>query len=789
MNTKDIISVYEIIKNEYYQLQYKFGQSDKTTVQDVKKYLEEQSFYRHTDLSDDVVNIIHNYIKFNFDNDFLQNKTIETIRNLPPQEQMTSIIEFMKNRIRLNLKDVLSKEEKVQLLDNLNNISEEDMAYRNTFLYLIADPKEMADYINSNGKNKNLILEDCIKDYNNATSVVKELNDDFDKANICIELCINDPELLKDIKDSYLRSLILTNETYARENQIDYKKQALDLLEYYKEAKSKFEKLGTEEEKTELVMSLKDNDMKIEFLKSIKNKENRTKIIDSLKNEVSPELKSKVDLVQKMITEFFEDSLGKDFTDEKKERMEMTFKRTDIKYSDDLEPESFGISRYYFNDILMNTRMANNTSKMLQFLVHEYGHMLSNFHGKEYKYFSGNSNIIEEGTQDLFAEMVINHYLEKHGSIELDGKKVRMDYPIEYYSGYDIENGWQRTILYCAHKDGLDMQALAEYQLGDKSKYVELVFGKEIANQRPRDEYGNIDINTSTKEIYNAHKEEFKQVDRDSIYYRRNWILPTLELQARLEEKGVDILNIDEGKYLCKYVASKYFDEKKLYEIDSQELQEFVDMVEKNRGSNIVDYDKFANHTISTLEESDMQDYSFEILKNSNIIWHNVSRAGTNMETKLSRCFKIEEEKVFEGQSIAVSLSKYKQLIPTYIKNYSENRQVTANEIILDAVKDLQYAYLDQLDQALEEDREGTIKALTETGDSEIWLDKDISEVLDKHGIVLEISPKRQSNYSVDDVTKIAIKGKFTLGEIEGLGISLESTKESESIKSYETRL
>ena len=266
----------------------------------------------------------------------------------------------------------------------------------------------------------------------------------------------------------------------------------------------------------------------------------------------------------------------------------MTFKRTDIKYSDDLEPESFGISRYYFNDILMNTRMANNTSKMLQFLVHEYGHMLSNFHGKEYKYFSGNSNIIEEGTQDLFAEMVINHYLEKHGSIELDGKKVRMDYPIEYYSGYDIENGWQRTILYCAHKDGLDMQALAEYQLGDKSKYVELVFGKEIANQRPRDEYGNIDINTSTKEIYNAHKEEFKQVDRDSIYYRRNWILPTLELQARLEEKGVDILNIDEGKYLCKYVASKYFDEKKLYEIDSQELQEFVDMVEKNRGSNIV---------------------------------------------------------------------------------------------------------------------------------------------------------------------------------------------------------
>ena len=110
------------------------------------------------------------------------------------------------------------------------------------------------------------------------------------------------------------------------------------------------------------------------------------------------------------------------------------------------------------------------------------------------------------------------------------------------------------------------------------------------------------------------------------------------------------------------------------------------------------------------------------------------------------------------------------------------------NAIIIKQVEDLQYAYLDQLDQALEEDREGTIKAITEAEDSEIWIDKSIAEVLDKHGVVLESTPKTQGNYSVDDVTRIAIKGKFTLGEIEGLGIALESTKESESIRNNETR-
>lgn len=158
------------------------------------------------------------------------------------------------------------------------------------------------------------------------------------------------------------------------------------------------------------------------------------------------------------------------------------------------------------------------------------------------------------------------------------------------------------------------------------------------------------------------------------------------------------------------------------------------------------------------------------------------------MQEKFGKCFSVEQEKVYNGQDIGESLKKYRELIPAYLQKYSKNKNKGSNELILEYAKDLQYAYLDQLDQALEEDREGTIKAITEAEDSEIWIDKSIAEVLDKHGVVLESTPKTQGNYSVDDVTRIAIKGKFTLGEIEGLGIALESTKESESIRNNETR-
>lgn len=791
MNTKDIIIADKIIRYENYQFRRLFGQANEVTIQDVRKYLEEDAFSPYEDLSDDALKLIYSYIESDFNYQVIETSAIEAIKELSPKEQISSIISLTKGGINLNYRELLSKDEKKLLFDNMREFPEEYIDDRNYYINQIAYLEDMIDYINLNGKNKEILAEELLTDIKsnpNLKDFIMQLDDDFEKAKMCVKLGIRDKNIVEEIEDAYLRIAVLTNGEFIEGYSLDFKKEFLEDIREYKESKEKLDKLETEEEKTEYIITLSDNDMKIEFLKSIKDKDNRDKIIDSLQNEIQPELKNRVELVQKMITEFFEDSLGKDFTDEKREIMEMTYKRTRIVYSEMLERNTNGTARYYMDDILMNPKNARNPNLQIEYLIHEYGHMFSNFYGKECGYFAGESKALEEGMQDLFSELVINHYMEKHGSIELDGRKIRMDYPLVSHSRYHKENGWQRTMLYPLQKEGLDIIALAEYQLGDKNKYLELTLGKENAEKKQRDSFGNPNINTSQREIYEAHKESFKDIDRTSIYYTRNWLLPAIELQTRLEDKGVDLLDLSNGIYYCKYIAKEYFEDRELYEIDSEELQFFVDAVTRNRDTNMIDYDDFANDMIHRLSETDLEEHSYEILKNSDIIWYKLESSGIEMQEKFGKCFSVEQEKVYNGQDIGESLKKYRELIPAYLQKYSKNKNKGSNELILEYAKDLQYAYLDQLDQALEEDREGTIKAITEAEDSEIWIDKSIAEVLDKHGVVLESTPKTQGNYSVDDVTRIAIKGKFTLGEIEGLGIALESTKESESIRNNETR-
>lgn len=324
---------------------------------------------------------------------------------------------------------------------------------------------------------------------------------------------------------------------------------------------------------------------------------------------------------------------------------------------------------------------------------------------------------------------------------------------------------------------------LAEYELGDKNKYLEMVLGKEIASKKTKDYFGNSQIMTSAEEIFNAHRDEFRNIDKDSIYFRRNWLLPEYILQNRLEDKGINLLHRPEGRYICTYIASQYFNDRRLYEIDPAELTEFIDLVEKQNEDCIVGFNDYKNEVISSLTEEELASHSMEILKNSSIVWYDLYNAGVAMEEKWSKCFDAEVKKVEEGQTLTESLKKYKEIIPVYKGMLTREKNMSANNLfVLDKVEELQYTYLEQLDTALQTDREGTIKVLT-TGEPELWIDKNIAEVLDKHGIILENEPKKQEHYSTADITRIAIKGKFTLGEIEGLGIALENTKESESIK------
>ena len=109
---------------------------------------------------------------------------------------------------------------------------------------------------------------------------------------------------------------------------------------------------------------------------------------------------------------------------------------------------------------------------------------------------------------------------------------------------------------------------------------MEIVYGKEIANSKPRDEFGNPDVNTNYSEIYNAHSDSFENVDHNSIYYRRNWLLPAFELQKRLPD--INFFELNDGEYYnCSFVANKYFNNRKVFEIEPEELSKFMGLFRK----------------------------------------------------------------------------------------------------------------------------------------------------------------------------------------------------------------
>lgn len=638
-------------------------------------------------------------------------------------------------------------------------------------------------------------IQEASNDFEKTISICKRFSSSYPIATVCLKINEAPAELLPYISDDYIRSLVIKNRSYFKIWEKDISEENLDLLQEYRETVTKLLKTDDEQERTDNICKLQDNDMKIQLLKLVKDKQNRKKIIESLKNQVTPEIASEVNFVQKMITEFWEDTLGENLTADKREVIEMVFNRTNVKLDESLPFEVNGRSHTFHNLIRMNPKQRGNTIGVIKNLLHEYGHMFSNFHAKETTYTNGYCLPFEEGTQDLFSEMVINHYIEKHGNIlELEDKKVKVRYPFISFSAYDPENALQRTILYSLEKTGEDKLALSEYQLGDKNKYLEMVVDKETADKKKKDDFGNPKLDFSEEEIYYAIGDKITDIDTTSAYYQRNSLLPKIYLQNMLDkEKQSNIYLFSGRKYTCKDVALEYFKDKKIYEIEPEGLEKFIEMVETIGEDTIEKIDEFADDEIKSLGENELTENSFEILKNAKVLYSRLENVGEYVEPKLGISITAEQEKAKNEQDILETVRKYREIIPGYKKFLLKNQKKSSNVFLLERIEDLQFTYLEQLDKALQEDRTGTIQALTGNRKAEIWIDKDIAEILEKHGIALESEPqKRIANddsrntlrkriFSTGDVINGAIKGKFTLDEIGGFGILLESPHKGEN--------
>lgn len=298
----------------------------------------------------------------------------------------------------------------------------------------------------------------------------------------------------------------------------------------------------------------KDNEAKLEFLKEFKDKESRDKIINSLEHKVSPDLFRIVYLAQRMTREFIKD-VYINVPDSKLEAIEITFNRTNIIINK--LPENYNMEvDSKTNTITIQEKRSHNQSKLLGYILHGYAHCFSNMNLDEEK-----DTILEEGNADIFTDLVVNNYIEKH-PFENIGFHIKKDYTLE--TAYTESDSIIRSRMYVLEKLKIDKKMLLEFLLGDKEKYLKNIFNGAQKN----DEF-------NLNEFYEKNKFALQDINRESIYYRKNTILPMYILQEKIPAE-----NILEKEYSQLDLIKKRFNYERINKINADELDDFINIMQ-----------------------------------------------------------------------------------------------------------------------------------------------------------------------------------------------------------------
>lgn len=771
------VELYNALKQLY---MYKYEYSD-VTRENVADWAKKVLWF---ELDEKEIEIAYVYLNEGDEkgNQALSDMITEEFSKMTKEERVDKFLEFLSSGeyepIMFN-----AIENKADILDKLGDMT--DFGLINSVMnYMSVDV--IADYLEGNGPGR-MALEDFVCRMGSVpfiNELFDKMQSDTNKSIILLHSGLSSIEknkILPTIENEYLRNQIIRA---VSDNTGSFEIGELEenILNYnsHVEALSEME---DESQKAEYIAMLEDYDLRVHFLNDIKLRENRDAIINSMEVEHDPKIKSQVELVQQMLTELFEDTLGEDFDENKRDLMNVVFARTSVSYAE-LENGVNGRANHLIDTILINSRHERNISRTLSFLIHEYGHLFSQSKFRTTGY--NPSHAIEEGAQDLLAEMAINHYLEKHKEIVLDGKKVRMEYPHLSYSGYKSENVWMRTALSTLVDEGKDIEAFSEYLLGDKLKYLELVYGPDYASQVEIDAFGNPDINTSYTALYQLHKEKNCKVDENSVYARRNPLLPAFEIERKVNEYGESVLS--GGKYRCSYVAKLILGDKKLYDISREDMEAFSNLYIAQEEFVVAEYDEYSNAKINELTDEDIENHSFEILNVSIPLWKRLQTAGNNMEYVWNQSFSREIDKINEGQSLEESIEKYKKIIPDFLSMLSRT-DVDTNVYIMDMVQDLQYAYLGQIEQAINDGKtEDVIKGFTDSKTGKLHTDPQIEELFKKHNVVFESISYNDTVYKAQDILDAAIRANIRFNEVSSMDVVFdrdedERKQETEEVK------
>lgn len=269
-----------------------------------------------------------------------------------------------------------------------------------------------------------------------------------------------------------------------------------------------------------------------------------------------------------MMSNFITDKLGKNLEDVTK-----VLDSTEI-CLDGNKMENGAAARYEVPTqiIRLGSSVWNiNTNKekvgALTTIIHEFQHKFSNEIAKGER-----SKALDEGFSDVFADECVNYFLQKHPEElkEIGIEKV----PKTNISSTDYvgENEFARMILEAIRaKNGRHYEAEAEYILGEKSKFLDIVretLGEEVVqiiqeqqekvtdNKQLGEEYNKYTFNSRLEELikgiqfeYDNGKDIEKRKDGTvNIFLFRQTVTQKIAKLQKIEKgllsKGIDIFNM-----------------------------------------------------------------------------------------------------------------------------------------------------------------------------------------------------------------------------------------------------
>ena len=206
--------------------------------------------------------------------------------------------------------------------------------------------------------------------------------------------------------------------------------------------------------------------------------------------------------------------------------------------------------------ITIAEKRGHNQNKLLGYVLHGYAHCFSNMNKNENR-----DDILEEGNADIFVDLAVNNYIKNH-PFENFGFHIDKNYSIE--STYTEANSIVRSRMYVLEKLKIDKKMLLEFLIGDKEKYLKNIFN----GAQKTDEF-------NLNEFYEKNKFALQDINRESIYYRENTILPMYILQEKIPAE-----NILEKEYSQLDLIKKCFNYERINKINADELDDIINIMQ-----------------------------------------------------------------------------------------------------------------------------------------------------------------------------------------------------------------